>query len=185
MEDQAIIELFFARDERAIAETQAKYGRYCRSIAYNLLASHGDADEICQDALHALWGSIPPDRPQSLRCYIGRVARNMAISRYRSEHAKKRCAPAGELISELADCLPAEGSVEDALMARELAGYINSWLACLKRRDRAVFVLRFWHGASVAEIAQALGESPGRVSQTLFRLKKGLRGYLNEKGAAE
>ena len=37
MEDETILDLYFAREEQAIAETGKKYGGYCRSIAFNIL----------------------------------------------------------------------------------------------------------------------------------------------------
>ncbi len=37
MEDREIIQLFFDRDERAIAESRDKYGKYCDGIAAGIL----------------------------------------------------------------------------------------------------------------------------------------------------
>ena len=182
MDDAAIIKLFFARDERAIFETRAKYGGYCRSIANNLLCSPRDSEECLSDALHAAWESIPPESPQNLRVYLGRIVRNAAVSRYRSEHAKKRSLPSGSVLAELNERFPTENTVDAAMDARELAGYINEWLSGLSSDDRALFVLRYWHGYGAAELAERTGKTPEKVSQTLYRLKKKLKNHLTERG---
>ena len=45
MEDDAIVELYWQRSEEAIVQTDRKYGRYCRTIAYNILQDQDDCDE--------------------------------------------------------------------------------------------------------------------------------------------
>ena len=182
MEDAAIVELYFDRDERAIIETQVKYGGYCRSIAFNLLANRRDSEECISDALHSVWESIPPERPKNLRCYVGRITRNIAVSRWRSEHAKKRSLPVGTVVEELNDCIPVCDPAESVTESDELAACLNTWLGGLTADERALFILRYWHGYGVAALAQRSGETPERVSQMLFRLKKRLKSYLTAKG---
>ena len=60
MEDRHIVELYLQRNERAIAETHTKYGRYCHYIAYNILSSNEDAEEIVNDTYLKVWNRIPP-----------------------------------------------------------------------------------------------------------------------------
>ncbi|WP_304432133.1 RNA polymerase sigma factor [Acutalibacter muris] len=99
-----IIDLYNSRDERAIAETRRKYGPYCNKIALNLLGSPEEAEECVSDTLFAAWRQIPPLIPRSLRAFLGRVTRNLSVSRYRSLKAKRRCPGMEELLSELSDC---------------------------------------------------------------------------------
>ena len=90
MDDETIIKLYFQRSERAISETDAKYGPYCRSIALNILSVREDAEECLNDTWHAAWNRMPPDLPQCLRAFLGRITRNLSISRFRADHAQKR-----------------------------------------------------------------------------------------------
>ncbi|MBQ3076275.1 MAG: RNA polymerase subunit sigma-70, partial [Clostridia bacterium] len=67
MEDEAIVALYHARDQQAIAETADKYGGYCHTIALHILTVREDAEECVNDTWHAAWRHMPPDRPRSLR----------------------------------------------------------------------------------------------------------------------
>lgn len=40
MDDTQIIDLYWQRSERAIAETDAKYGAYCRMVALNITGDY-------------------------------------------------------------------------------------------------------------------------------------------------
>lgn len=125
MDDEAIIELYNSRDEAAVSETQRKYGAYCRRIAMNLLGVGEDADECVNDALHAAWTAIPPERPRSLKTYLGRLTRNISVSRYRREHAQKR-GGAEVLLSELDDCVPERVSLDELVERRRLSELISA-----------------------------------------------------------
>ena len=90
MEDSFIVDLYWRRDERAIAETERKYGGACKSIARRFLPAAEDAEEIVQDAYLSLWNTIPPQRPEHLGAYLFRTVRNAAFSRFRADSAHKR-----------------------------------------------------------------------------------------------
>ena len=109
MDDAAIIELYWARDEDAIVQTQQKYGPYCRTIAKNILGVPEDAEECVSDTWHRAWNAMPPQRPDSLGAFLGRIVRNLSISRWRRERAQKRYAGLEEQLSELEDCPPRPG----------------------------------------------------------------------------
>ena len=66
MEDNQIVELFWARAEQAIAELAAKYGRLCRGIAYRILDSRPDAEECESDTYLRVWNTVPPEKPVRL-----------------------------------------------------------------------------------------------------------------------
>lgn len=112
MEDGEIIRLYLARDEDALRQTQEKYGPFCRRVAGNLLTREEDTEECVNDALLAAWQNIPPQRPRSLRAFLGRIVRNLAISRWRADHAQKRDTGLETLLSELEDCLPGPDTAE-------------------------------------------------------------------------
>ncbi len=184
MEDLKIIELYWRRDEQAITETDRKYGPFCLRIAMNILSCFQDSEECVSDAYGKTWDTIPPTRPDSLRAYLGRIVRNLSLSRYRARHAQKRFAGMEVLLSELEDCLPAPDTVQRTADARELADLIGRWLRGCGEADRAVFVRRYWNGESVKELAGEAGMSPNAMTKRLLRLRESLRRYLEEEGIA-
>ena len=182
MDDLAIVELYHQRDEQAITESDKKYGALCRSIALRLLGLREDAEECVNDTYHAAWNRMPPDRPQTLGAFLGRITRNLSISRWRREHARKRYDGMEVLLSELEDCIPAPGTVEDKLERRQLAQAISAWLDGLEGGDRWIFIRRYWYGDPVRELAAERGEGANALSQRLLRLRKGLRAFLESEG---
>ncbi|MDE6590348.1 MAG: sigma-70 family RNA polymerase sigma factor, partial [Oscillospiraceae bacterium] len=153
MDDLAIVELYHRREERAIAESDKKYGTLCRSIALRLLGLREDAEECVNDTWHAAWNRMPPDRPQSLGAFLGRITRNLSVSRWRRDHAQKRYDGIELLLSELEDCVPAPGTVEEHLERQQLARAISAWLDGLEDGDRRLFVRRYWYGDPVKGLA--------------------------------
>ena len=182
MEDSQIIALFLERSEQAIAELDRKHGAAARKAAANILGDRQDAEECVNDALLGVWNSIPPQRPRSLPAYVCRIARNLAINRYRANTAQKRNAGYELVLDELAECIPSGADVETELEARELTEAIDRFLAALSREDRFLFVRRYWFADPVAELAALTGGSPGRVSVRLFRLREKLRKMLTKEG---
>ena len=182
MDDRAIVELYHRRNEQAITESDKKYGALCRSIALRLLGLREDAEECVNDTYHAAWNRMPPDRPQTLGAFLGRITRNLSISRWRREHARKRYDGMEVLLSELEDCIPAPGTVEDKLERRQLAQAISAWLDGLEGGDRWIFIRRYWYGDPVKELAAERGEGANALSQRLLRLRKGLRAFLESEG---
>ena len=182
MEDAAIIDLYWARDQRAIAESDGKYGPFCRRLALNILTVREDAEECVNDTWHQAWNTMPPRRPDSLRDYLGRIVRNLSLDLWRRNHAQKRDHGMEQLLSELEDCVPTRQSVEQAVEAAELSRIISRWLDTLPPRDRALFIRRYWNGEPVAELAVQEGEPANRLSQRLLRLRKSLRKALEREG---
>ncbi len=182
MEDNQIIELYFRRDESALTETANKYGTFCLRIAMNVVNVREDAEECVNDTYHTAWNQIPPTKPDSFKAFLGRIVRNFAISKYRALHAKKRFNGLELMLSELSDCIPSAGSVEQELEARELTEYINTWLSGLKQEDRVLFVRRYWYGDEVKDLARKCGVSGPQMTQRMLRLRRRLKDYLTEKG---
>ena len=182
MEDHEIVELYWRRDEEAIRASQAKYGGYCLHIAGGILADRQDAEECVSDTLHSAWNAIPPQRPGSLPAFLGRIVRNLSISRRRRERARKRFSGLDVLLSELEECLPSPGGVEDTVEGRELTGRIEDWLDGLGREDRVIFMRRYWYGDEVQALARAHGVGPNQMSKRLLRLREGLKRELEREG---
>ena len=183
MEDVHIIELFWARSETAIGATSAKYGKYCYTIAYNILANAEDADESVNDTYLNAWNSIPPHRPSNLATFLGKITRRIAIDKWRSRSAEKR--GGGEVplaLDELSDCVPAKSSVEQEVETEELEQAMNDFVMALPITERRVFICRYWYLDSISSISQQFGFSQSKVKVMLHRTRKDLRIYLHRKG---
>ncbi len=181
MDDQAIIALFWARDEMAIGETKAKYGRLCRGIARNILGNEEDAEECENDTYLKTWQAIPPQRPAVLPAYLGRIARNIALNRWKAGRADKR--GGGEVplsLDELGDCV--SGREDPDLDEGEVLVAIERFLDSLEQADRLVFLLRYWQLEPVAAIARRMAWSESKVTSRLFRLRKRLKSQLEKEG---
>lgn len=182
VEDREIVALYHARSETAVAETARKYGAFCLRIALNLLGIREDADECVNDTYLAAWTRMPPELPASLRAFLGRITRNLSISRYRQMRAQKRYAGMEALLSELDDCVPAPETVEQVLDAMELTRHIENWLGTLPERERRLFVRRYWYGEALGTLSAADGAKPEQLAQLMFRLRRSLRTHLEAEG---
>ena len=186
MEDKEIIELFWARDERAVEAATLKYGRYCRAIADNILHDAEDAAECVNDTwLHA-WNSIPPHRPEHLGAYLGKLTRWISLKRWRDGRTQKRGGGQTELVyEELSECIPCGDGPDEALQAKELSKHIDRFLAALPQMDRMLFVCRYWYFEPIPSIASRYGFSRSKVKTTLWRLRKKLLETLKEEGVLD
>lgn len=179
MEDEKIIELYFARDEAAIKETAAKYGSYCSSISRNILKNDSDAEECVNDTYWHAWNSIPPTRPTYLMAYLGRIVRNISLNVFKSKHAKKRGSGENELIfDELTHMIPSTDNVEDIYEGIALKDVLNRWLSTLSHEQRLIFIGRYWYFEPIALISAKVGCSESKTKMILLRLRNRLREYL-------
>ena len=184
MEDKQIIELYFNRNEQAITETGNKYGTFCHRIAMNILCIHEDAEECVNDTYFRVWNQIPPTVPESFRAFLGRIVRNLSISRYRQMRAKKRYSGLEVLLSELEDCVPSSCDVEQVIERNALSEMISDWLDSLPEEDSVLFVRRYWFGDENKTLAQNSGKSVKTLTQKLYRMRKSLKSDLEKKGVA-
>ena len=185
MEDAAIVALYWARDEQALAETATKFGAYCRKIADNILHSAHDVEECENDTWLAAWNSMPDNRPARLAPYLGRITRNLALDRMDKATAQKR--DSGQTfapLDELAECVAAPGSVEDDFDATETGRLISEFLRTLPEETRNIFLRRYWYCDATADIAVRYGLTESKVRVTLHRTRSKLAAYLQKKGVA-
>ncbi len=180
MEDNRIIDLFFARDEQAIRHTADKYGAYCKAVSMNILHSEPDAEECVSDTYLKTWNSIPPTRPGSLKLFLARITRNLSLNRWRSWHSDKRNRDLEVSLTELESCFPSPDDLPDG--GGQLAELLNEFLEAQPKTDRVIFVQRYWYSLSAARIAEEQGMSENAVWVRLHRIREKLRGYLNERG---
>jgi len=183
MNDNEILNLYRARSESAIAETRAKYGAYCLTIARNILGDAQDAEESVSDTWMAAWSTIPPKRPAMLRTYLGKLARNISLKKWREKHALKRGGGETALaLDELAQCIPDGSDPGREVESRLLTESVNRFLEGLKDSERGVFVCRYWYMDSVEDIARRFGFSQSKVKSMLMRLRGRLRTHLEREG---
>ena len=184
LNEAQIIELYEARDENAIAQTATLYGTYCQSIAMNILANEQDAQEVVNDTYLKAWQHIPPEKPQKLSAYLGRIARNLSLDRYKARATQKRGGGDGEcetLLSELELCIPSACTVESQVDCNELSRTIDAFLRSLpNRQDAAFFLRRYWYGESVAQIAQRYNAGVSCVKTSLHRTRGKLKSTLEK-----
>lgn len=183
MDDSEIVDLYWARSEQAIAETAAKYGKYCRTISYNILANGADAEECVNDTYLHAWNSMPTHRPALLAPYLAKLTRWLSLTRLRSGSALKR--GGGELaeaLDELAGTLDSGVDTEKQLELRELNRAVRRLLDGLDKTERDVFLARYWYLAPLAEIAEKSGFTESKVKSMLHRTRKKLLRQLKEEG---
>ncbi len=182
MDDRQIVDLYWQRDDAAIRETELKYGPFCRGLAYNVLSSHEDAEECVNDTWQKAWDSMPDERPSLLRAWLGKVVRNLALDRWRRDHAQKRYNGLDVMLDELEDCVPASTTVESTVDAMELGRTISKWLRSLPKDDRALFVRRYWNGEALNALAADLGIPAAKLAQKMYSLRQSLKKVLEMEG---
>ena len=180
MEDSQIIDLYFDRKEAAIAETDQKYGAYCRSIAWNILQNREDSEECVSDTWLRAWNAMPPQRPGVLRQFLAKITRNLSLDRFRADHAQKRGDGQVPLaLEELKECV---GTGDPATVAEQalLEQLIAAFLQTLSQRDRGAFLRRYFYMEGHKEIAARYGMTEANVRLCLSRTRQKLRLFLRE-----
>ena len=182
MEDKQIVDLYLARSECAVTETDKKYGRYCHYIAHRILGNDEDAKEIVNDTYLKAWNTIPPNRPNPLKSYVGMLSRQLSLDRYEKNHTQKRGGEAALVLDELSECIPDNNSGMDIGDSVALRDALNAFIWSLPDKTQVVFVRRYWYAASIAEIAQAYSMKESHVSVLLLRARRKLKEFLHKEG---
>ncbi|MBQ9086616.1 MAG: RNA polymerase sigma factor [Clostridia bacterium] len=179
MEDYQIVDLYWARSEYAIRETDQKYGRMLNGISYSLLASREDAEECVNDTYLTAWQRMPEDRPAFLGAYLSKIIRCLSVDRFRASHRQKR-GGMGQVLEELTECIPGGESPGEAYENRELSRVINDFLEGLEEEKRRMFVRRYFYSDSIADVAERMKVSQAKVKTTLYRIRGDLKRRLEE-----
>ena len=177
MQDEQILDLFFARDERAIAICEQQYGSECKRLAMGILHSEADAEECVNDTWLKTWNAIPPKRPTPLRAFLLRITRNLSINRLRYNSSECRDRNLTVALEELEGCIPVPEE-----HSSELAELLSAFLRTLSREDRLLFMGRYFHALPVSELARRMGMKANTASVRLRRLREALRHYLQKGG---
>lgn len=183
VDDGGIVKLFLQRNEQGIREAKAKYGNYCYCIAYGILRNRQDAEECESDTYLAAWNVIPPQKPNLLATFLGKITRNLSLKRIRADSALKRGGSMAVIsLEELLECIPAGESFEERLQVQELADLISVFLRGLSDTERQVFVCRYWYCDTVQEISARYLFTQSKVKMMLLRTREKLRDYLKKEG---
>ena len=178
MQDQDIIELYNSRNEQAITETSNKYGCYCTSIALNILHNMQDAEECVNDTYLRAWETMPPQKPNALSAYLGRITRNLALNRLSYKAREKRAEGYVAVLDEVGEMLPDASTMPEGADDVALREAINSFLRSLDANTRIIFVRRYWYNSAIAEISTDYSIPVGTVKSTLSRTRKRFRDHL-------
>lgn len=181
MEDSKILDLFLARNEDAIAETDAAYGRRLRALADKILNNREDAEESVSDTYLKTWETIPPQRPNFFYAFLASICRHMAFHKVDWRLAAKRNAEIVCLTQEMELCIP-DASRERVLEGQEVGRIISRFLEALPKDSRLIFLRRYWHADTVAQIAARYGMTESKVKMQLSRTRAKLRTYLEKEG---
>lgn len=181
MHDREIIALFWAKKESAISAAAEKYGNYCHTVAYNILYDHFDAEECVNDTYWGAWNSIPPQRPDHLSAYLGKITRNLALNRYKHNTAAKRGKGQVEIaLSELENCIPDSTDLAQVTEDAPLISVINRFLRAQTKTKRDIFIRRYWYLCPIRDIADSYRVSESKVKSLLLRMRGELKKHLEK-----
>lgn len=183
LSDEAIVTLFWDRDETAIAETDKKYRNYLYTVAYNILSSHEDSEECLSDTYFKAWNAIPPAMPKILRAFLGKITRNTAVDRCDLDARQKRV-PAAlcDSLSDFEGVVPDRRCLEDVLEAKAIGRIITEYLDTVSDRKLYIFMSRYYFMVPIKEIAGKLCICESAVQKQLLHMKQALQKRLQEGG---
>ncbi len=183
MDDTQIIALYNARDQQALTETESKYGKYCLSIARNILWNMQDCEECVNDTWLQAWNTIPPNQPSCLRLFLAKITRNLSINRRKQNTRLKRGGDQWLLaLEEVGEFVPAADTVETAMEEQTFVETVASFLRTLSEREQGIFLRRYFHMESTSQIASFFRTTEGNVLKSLSRTRQKLKTYLEKEG---
>ncbi len=179
MTDDKLMEMFLRRESTAVACAQKEYGKCCMQTARRILRDEEDARQCFNEAFLRAWQTIPPENPTSLRAYLLRLVREIAIEKYMTKASDTADTPIRRIFDELeSTLLVPETELDSDLVIEELSEVLNSFLSMEPVKDRICFLRRYWYGESVKEIAAACDLTEEKARAALSRSKKRLRAAL-------
>ena len=181
MTDSQIIELYWARKEEAIKETDLRYGKKLHSLADKIVRNFEDAQECVSDTYLKTWDTIPPKRPEYFFAYLAKICRNFALGVLDWKSAAKRKGEIVSLTAEMETCIP-DPQHERKLEGEELGECLNRFLETLSRDNRVIFLRRYWYMDSIADIASHYGMTESKVKTQLHRTRTKLHSFLEKEG---
>lgn len=182
VEDKNIVDLYWNRKDSAIVETSEKYGSYLFKISFNILYSKEDSEECVNDTYLKAWNSIPPNRPNLLKAFLGKITRNLSIDLYRKNRTKGRSGEVEIAIEELEGVIPSGEDIFKTLDEKYLVEKINEFLESINRQDRKIFLLRYFYLHSSKDIEKLTDIKVSTINTILYRTRNKLRKHLEKEG---
>lgn len=183
MDDETIVELYWNRDEKAIAETDRKYRHYLYTVAFHILHNDPDCEECLNDTYLGTWNAIPPTRPTCFHVFISKIMRNTAVVRYKKNTAARRIPSEMTVtLDELDHYVPYDNSVEHEYAVFQISRLLSMYLHSLSERRSFIFICRYYCSDSIHDIAQMLHVSDSTVFRELNAIKSGLKNCLIKEG---
>ena len=183
LSDEQIIDLYFAREERAIAETDRKYCQYLYAVAYNILANEQDVEECLQDTYLRVWNSVPPERPRLFHAFLAKITRNVSLNRYKAAKRQKRVpCEVSVSLDELGECVSEHTDLAHEVHSATVAQVLNRYLDGVSERRMYVFVSRYFYSLTIPQIAKRLSCSIALVNKELAAIRRELREVLEKEG---
>lgn len=181
LEDSKIIDLYWARDEAAIQQTDSQYGKKLHALAFRILGNREDAEESVSDSYMKAWEIIPPQRPNHLYAFLASICRHLSLHRVDWNHAEKRNAQIVTLTEEMEQCIP-DARRDWELEDKEIGKMLDIFLERLPKETRLIFLRRYWHGDTIPEIAARYQLTESKVKMQLSRTRSKLRTFLIQEG---
>ena len=183
LDDAEIVELYWQRDQAAIAATDAKYKKHLMAVAYNIVHDLQDCEECLNDTYVGTWNAIPPARPTALRAFLTTIMRRIAINRYYSNQKATRVPSEMTVALSEIEAFTDDGtSVEQEADARRIGQVISRYLRTLTKRQRYIFMSRYYVASTVDSIASSLHVSRSTVNKQLALMREGLKQALESEG---
>ena len=183
LSDEQIIDLYFAREERAIAETNRKYCQYLYTVAYNILANAQDVEECLQDTYLRVWNTVPPERPKIFHAFLAKITRNLSLNRYRAAKRQKRVPSEADIsLDEIGECVSNDKSLAQEIESATIAQVLNRYLDNVSERRMYIFVARYFYSLTIPQIAKRLSCSTALVNKELALIRCELREALEKEG---
>lgn len=182
MNDEKIIDLYWARNESAIQETSIKYESLCLRVAHNILVSQEDCEECVNDTYLGMWNAIPPHRPRRLSAFICQITRNLALKKFEYLSASKRNSEAVCSLEELNESVSGKNYVENEVENKRIEQAICAFLNEISEQKRRVFIWRYWYFESIESISSLTGYSQNKIKSMLYRMRVNLREFLESEG---
>jgi len=181
LNDLEIIELYFARDEEAIKQTDMKYGKLCHRVAYNILNNNEDSEECVNDTYIGVWNAIPPTRPNNFMAFVCKITRNLSLKRLEAQTRQKRSQAILVSLDELAEVLSDE-SIADGVSDEDIGKRISDFLRNEKSEIREVFIRKYYFFDSIGDIARRYNFTESKVKNMLHHTRTKLKDFLIKEG---
>jgi RNA polymerase sigma-70 factor (ECF subfamily) len=158
--------------EAALLESFGRHRRLLFTVAYQMLGSVADAEDVVQDAW-LRWSGADRDGIDDERAYLVRIASRLALDRLRSARSRRE-SYVGPWLPEPLVTEPATDPdpADAAELGEQVSLALLVVLETLSPVERAVFVLREVFGLPAAEVARVLGRSEAAVRQLAHRARE-------------